>query len=158
MNVVRHILDQLALHLESYLKENLKKYGKTVSKDLYNSIHVEVAEFTNSFEIIGKSLFYGQFVERGRKAGGKRVPLNVLLQWVKARGLASGNKEISKIAWAVQTSIHKKGIKAAPFVSDTLKEQQAHIRTQLMMAFENIIQINVIDMVRKTNERIKATA
>lgn len=155
MIVVKHILDTLAIELEGYLKENLKKYGKTVSKDLYNSIKVEVKEFTDSFQIIGKSLYYGQFVERGRKAGGKRVPLNVLLQWVKARGLASGNKEISKIAWAVQTSIHKKGIKAAPFVADTLKEQQAHIRTQLMMAFENIIQINVIDMVRKTNERIK---
>ena len=158
MIVVRHILDALAIELEGYLRENLKKYGKTVSKDLYNSIKVEIKEFTDSFQIIGKSLYYGQFVERGRKAGGKRVPLSVLLQWVKARGLASGNKEISKVAWAIQTSIHKRGIKAAPFVADTLKEQRAQIRNQLNMAFEQIIQINVIDLVHKTNEQIKATA
>jgi len=150
------ILNTLAAHLESELKVNLMASKKIATKDLYDSIKVEVRNFTDSIKIIGKSLFYGKYVERGRKAGGKHVPISALISWVKQKRLATGNKAIHNMAWAVQKKIHREGIQPAHFVEKTLKDNTEYIRKHIFMAFEQIIKISIINMVAKTNQQINS--
>lgn len=61
-------------------------------------------------------LDYFEYVNRGRKPKMKKVPLNVLLQWITIKGLRGRNKKgrfISKMsfAYAIQTNIYKYGIR-----------------------------------------------
>jgi len=148
------ILNAIAAKLQNDLKVNLLYSKKIATKDLFDSIKVEVRNFTDSIKIIGKSLYYGQFVERGRKAGGKHVPISALISWVKTKNLATGNKATSNMAWAVQKKIHREGIKPTHFVEKALKDNTDYIRRQIFLAFEQIIKISIINMVAKTNQQI----
>ena len=53
---------------------------------------------------------YGEYVDRGRKAGGKRVPIKALMDWIKVKGMASGDKAVKSLAFAIQQKIFKQGI------------------------------------------------
>ena len=61
---------------------------------------------------------YLLWLDTGRKPGGKKVPISALIQFVKNRGLArdkrgryAGGDSVNRIAWAIQASIFKYGIK-----------------------------------------------
>jgi len=152
------ILQRLADDLTVKTQANLQKYKKLNTKSLYESIKTEVREYAKGWQIVGKSLYYAQYVERGRKAGGKRVPIAALIQYVKDRRMVSGNKEIHRVAWAIQTKIHKYGIKAAPFISDTLKQEREMIRQAINDTFGQILRVAIIDFVNKANNEIQKAA
>ncbi|RZL14046.1 MAG: hypothetical protein EOO62_06500 [Hymenobacter sp.] len=66
---------------------------------------------------------YLQWLDSGRKPGGKKVPISALIQFVKNRqlnrgknGRFTGEASINAIAWAIQTSIYKHGIKGRHFI------------------------------------------
>jgi hypothetical protein len=48
-------------------------------------------------------------VDWGRRPGGKRVPIQALINWIEIKGFAHGNKAI-QMAWAVQHAIWKNGV------------------------------------------------
>jgi hypothetical protein len=59
---------------------------------------------------------YFNNVNRGRKAGVKRVPISALMQWIKVRGLKGRDKKgrfmsTTNLAWAIQTNIFKYGVR-----------------------------------------------
>lgn len=59
---------------------------------------------------------YGQWVQSGRAAGKKGVPISAIISWIKARGLKGRNKKgryikDTSFAFAIQTNIKKFGIK-----------------------------------------------
>lgn len=53
---------------------------------------------------------YGNFVESGRRPGAKRVPIASLVQWIKVKGLATGDKEMTRLAFAIQEKIYREGV------------------------------------------------
>jgi hypothetical protein len=66
---------------------------------------------------------YVQYIQSGRKAGalkGVRIPINVLLNWLKSKGIRGGVTR----AWAIQQSIFNNGIKTStpprPFINEAL--------------------------------------
>jgi hypothetical protein len=66
---------------------------------------------------------YLQWLDTGRKPGGKKVPIEALIKFVKQRGLNRGKNgrftgaaSINSIAWAIQRSIWLHGINGRHFI------------------------------------------
>lgn len=61
------------------------------------------------------SLFYNdylEYVESGRKAGARRVPIRPLIDWMKQKGISNDDR----VAWAIRESIYQLGIPARPLL------------------------------------------
>lgn len=108
--MLRSLLAFLAGDLKDWLINELERQGHTATNDLLNSIEVAINEIGNGFEITGEYLYYGRFVDTGRRAGTKKVPISALLDWIRVKKIdLRGNSEKS-VAFAIQTAIFKKGI------------------------------------------------
>jgi hypothetical protein len=111
------------------------------------------------FSLIVTSLPYGGFVDRGRKAGGKKVPINVLVEWIKQKGIETNNKKILGIAFAIQNKIHKEGSptkgrvkkygKGVDFIDDTLKRINKEIERRIADIVFLPVEISINNLVKR---------
>lgn len=72
-----------------------------------------------------------QYMDSGRKPGGKKVPLDALIAWIKRYRVGQRDKKTGKFkkrvvsinstAFAIQTAIYKRGIKPRRFIKATLE-------------------------------------
>jgi len=92
------------------LQKELLGQGHKATGNLINSFEQRVIELPNSIVIEILMDEYGIYVNDGRKKGGKKVPINVLVEWIERKAIASGDKEVKSIAFAIQNTIHKEGI------------------------------------------------
>ena len=120
--------DSIKTVLESYgplvvdkMKEELAKNGSIASSKLYNSLKWEVKQDVDKWILSFKSEDYAKFVEVGRRAGAKKVPISKLREWVKYKGIPE-NK-----VWGIQTNIFKFGIKPKPFIKPAFDQYKDDI-------------------------------
>ena len=92
------------------LQKELLGQGHKASGDLINSFEQRVIELPNSIVIEILMNEYGIYVNEGRKTGGKKVPISVLVEWIERKAIASGDKDVKSMAFAIQNTIHKEGI------------------------------------------------
>ena len=92
------------------LQKELIGQGHKATGNLINSFEQRVIELPNSIVIEILMDEYGIYVNEGRKTGGKKVPINVLVEWIERKAIASGDKEVKSMAFAIQNTIHKEGI------------------------------------------------
>jgi hypothetical protein len=110
------------------LKQKIYPYGnpergrgnKIATGNLYNSFKVKVVEDNEGLKLQVSYLDYFNYVNFGRRPGGKKVPIKALLSWIKVRNLRFRDEKGKfkkgsqmKLAWAIQTNIHKFGIRPA---------------------------------------------
>ncbi len=100
---------QLALTLRDALRLELTSQKHVASAKLLNSIQVTAFESVGAIVIEGSFFDYGLFLDTGRKAGGKKVPIAALEEWIRIKGFATNAKKIKGIAFAIQTTIFKEG-------------------------------------------------
>ena len=62
---------------------------------------------------------YVKYIESGRKAKAKKIPISVLSQWAKRKGISLSNSEL----FAVQQSIYVKGIVGKKNLTKKIEEQ-----------------------------------
>tara|TARA_B100001778_G_C18605458_1_gene639558 strand:+ start:16016 stop:16504 length:489 start_codon:yes stop_codon:yes gene_type:complete len=92
------------------LQKELIQQGHEASGNLVNSFEQRVIEVPNSIVIEILMDEYGIYVNEGRKTGGKKVPINVLVDWIERKAIVNGDKEVKSLAFAIQQTIHKEGI------------------------------------------------
>jgi hypothetical protein len=92
------------------LQKELIQQGHQSSGNLVNSFEQRVIEVPNSIVIEILMDEYGIYVNEGRKTGGKKVPINVLVDWIERKAIVNGDKEVKSLAFAIQQTIHKEGI------------------------------------------------
>ena len=102
-----NVLGQLAV---KQLREELIFQQHVASAKLYDSANYKIESINNGLRTGVYVEDYGIFVDSGRLAGGKRVPIDALIQWVKVKGFTNDDKQARSIAFAVQTKIFKEGI------------------------------------------------
>ncbi len=93
----------------SELQAELIGQGHKATGSLVNSFEGSVLTLPKSIVIQILMNDYGIYVNEGRIAGAKRVPLQVLMNWVEQRAIASGNKEVKNVAFAIQEKIFQEG-------------------------------------------------
>tara|TARA_R100001015_G_C4605570_1_gene160601 strand:- start:707 stop:1195 length:489 start_codon:yes stop_codon:yes gene_type:complete len=94
----------------SSLQKELIEQGHQATGNLVNSFEQRVIEVPNSIVLEILMDEYGIYVNEGRKTGGKKVPINVLVDWIERKAIVNGDKEVKSLAFAIQQTIHKEGI------------------------------------------------
>lgn len=160
--------------MKKKIKEKIYPFGnpekgrgdKYASGNLYNSLTATVMPNGDDFELVITYADYFKYVNQGRKANVKRVPLTALLQWIKIRGIKGRNKKGRfipnlSLAFAIRENIYKYGIRPADIYDkglDSLEQifenpppelQQAY--TDLYAAIENDV-VNFVDANLVTKE------
>ena len=109
MDSIKDSLSYLEKFIITALQNELIAQGHSATGSLINSFEGNVVTVPNGFvlEILGND--YAFAVNDGRKAGGKKIPLDVLVEWIEQRGIASGDKEVKNIAFAIQNAIFQEG-------------------------------------------------
>lgn len=111
--------------MKKKIKEKIYPYGnpnqkgvgdKYASGDLYNSLTATVKNTKDGPELTITYADYFKYVNLGRKAGKKFVPIPAILEWIKVRGIKGRNKKgrfIPRLsfAFAIRQSIYKYGIR-----------------------------------------------
>lgn len=97
-------------YLKAPMIKNLIDQGHTNTERLLNSIDKEIRETSDFIAMDGTMIFYGQYVDRGRRAGLKRVPIAALEEWIKQKGFVKDVEKVRGVAFAIQKTIFDKGI------------------------------------------------
>lgn len=157
-------LRPLCDYLEKAIKTELEKQGHIATGKLRESIKVTLKRNVDGFTLEGKGSNIAKYVDWGRKAGGKRVPINALIAWIKVKGLASSGKSEVSLAWAIQYAIWKNGIPTNPalkdaktqFVTRTLKGAKDRIKSDVRNASYYFYGIEIDNIIREVKEKYHA--
>lgn len=93
-------------------------YPALEDSELIKRVTVTIDENANSISLFLP--FYEKFIESGRRAGAKQPPVDVIIKWMRRKGIGGGN--LNRIAFAIARKIGRDGIKARPF-TDTAVEK-----------------------------------
>jgi len=161
VNVIADRLKPLCVHLEQVIKAELADQGHIATGKLRDSIKVSVSKALLGFDIVGTGEKYGQYVDRGRAAGMKRVPIQALVAWIRVKGIPlRGRKEID-MAWAIQTNIWKYGIptdkdpRKKQFISRTLEGNIEKIRTDIREVVGDLMTVYLHNIIQDVKVMIQ---
>lgn len=112
-------LNKFGKYLVAQSRSNLTRMKKNVSKRLYESLGYDVSVMPNSFDFDFVMEEYGEWVDKGRRAG-KAPPYSPILEWVQNRRIQFRDnrgkfQSYQQTAWAVVGGIKKNGIEPSNF-------------------------------------------
>ena len=151
-------LNEVAKFISIELKQELEAQGHNASGELGKSIDVATKELVNGFVIQGSFVFYGKFVDTGRKAGGKKVPIDALIEWIRVKRIDLRGKKERSVAFAIQNSIHKKGIptdgdqRKKRWISGTLERIEGDIASMIQTIVEDFVTLEFNNIIEKTRK------
>lgn len=105
LTTIRKLADEL-LRIEA---EELIAQGHRSTGKLINTLSNPVKPIPGGFVIEGQMEEYGLALEKKRQPG-KPPPISALMSWIRTKGIASTNKQVRSIAFAIQRAILLEGI------------------------------------------------
>ena len=163
-----HKLEESLLNIFEYLKveliAELQRQGHNVTGDLIDSIENETIKGSDFIREDVSFAFYGRFVDTGRKAGIRRVPIDVLEEWIVRKGFESDAKKVKGMAFAIQKTIFDKGISqptswkgtdTANWMTSTVEKNEDRISQDLAIAIDEAMDIIITNIINDTNTVIK---
>lgn len=157
--------DEILLTLAAWLKDELQKelilQKHEATGTLLASIDVVLVQEARNYLILrGKSELYGEYVERGRPAGIKKVPVDALEQWAKTIGFAlKQGQTYRNLAFAIQQTIYKQGIptdraqslapRRTQWVTEVLTTNERQIIEKIRQWAFNQISVKIANYVKK---------
>lgn len=161
-------LEKSLLLINEYLKEEmiaeLQRQGHDVTGNLINSITEVIVRDTDFIRMDGMFIFYGPFVDRGRKAGVRKVPIDALMDWIQKKGFETDIKKVKGMAFAIQKTIFDKGVSqedswhgtdTANFMTGTLLKEQKRIDDDVFNSVNNVLELIIFNIVQDTNQQIE---
>lgn len=148
------IIDRWIFILKTFPKYPISYSPSALIKSFdYETTFRPADEKTGRFQKLGLKLSYNDYAEyldRGRRPGAKKVPIQALIKFIKIRNLQSkikGRKgrftNINQIAFMIQNSIYRKGIKGRKFLISGLEEGDEIIRFYLDRDLLDILLIDI---------------
>ena len=154
--------NQIAQDLGDFLVVRLIKelvdQGHAATGELIRSIETEVVDILGSIQIVERHIFYGNFVERGRKARIRRVPIDAIEAWLIKRRFEWAITNTRGAAFAVQTNIFKFGIKPSRFITKTLREARPVIAREVTRAANAEMEVLINNLVTRSNKLLNVPA
>lgn len=129
----RSDVEHLAQFVVKELQKELIAQKHVASGSLHDSVSYQIK--SGNIEIYAEE--HGIFVDQGRKAGGKKVPVLALLDWVIKKGLDTGDRTALSVAYAIQTKIYREGIPTVG--SRRIANKRLHWIEQTMIDLEPTI-------------------
>jgi len=167
-DLLNTVLVQLSLPYTSQSGRRFKGLDK--SSTLYNSVQV-VYDSTPTITI--ESLDYLKYLESGRRAGARKIPVQVILKWIKRKKIRPRDSRgrfksmtLNQLAWVIQRSIHRIGIRPRKIIEESIKQIEKlytenvetgleEIVNQLFDSFNQEINKNFNDIIKITPRTIK---
>jgi hypothetical protein len=152
-------LNKFGKYLVKESRKNLTRKKKNVTNSLYDSLDYDIKAMPNSFEFDFLMNEYGEWVDKGRKAG-KNPPFSPLRKWVEDRRIQfRSNKgkfqSYDQTAWAIVKSIGKKGIPASNFYSRPFQLGYAKLPNEIVEAYALDVEEFLDFTIDKLNEQYK---
>jgi len=147
-------LDKFGKYLVKESRKNLTRKKKNVTNSLYESLDYDIKAMPNSFEFDFLMNEYGEWVDKGRKAG-KNPPFSPLRKWVEDRKIQFRSNKgkfqtYDQTAWAIVKSIGKKGIPASNFYSRPFNLGYAKLPNEIVEAYA----LDVEDFLEFTKDKL----
>ena len=152
-------LDKFGKYLVRESRKNLTRKKKNVTNSLYESLDYDVKAMPNLFEFDFLMNEYGEWVDKGRRAG-KNPPFSPLRKWVQDRRIQFRSNKgrfqtYDQTAWAIVKSIGKKGIPASNFYSRPFNLGYAKLPQELVEAYALDMEDFLEFTIDKLNEKYK---
>ena len=106
--MIKEGLELIGDFIVDQLVKTIEVQGHRATGKLQDTMRSVVTTSGNGFEITIYGQDYAKNVEKGVPAG-VWVSVDKLAEWVQVKGIATGEKEIKNIAYAIQRKIHDKG-------------------------------------------------
>lgn len=125
------------------VKAVLKQRGVENNSKLMNSI--EFVEVEGAFVLLAND--YYEYLSTGRKPKARKVPITDLIEWIKRNTITpKAGQSINQLAFAIQTSIYKNGIKGKSYI-DPVTEVSLDIAEE---GVSDILEEGVLDMLQNS--------
>lgn len=152
---LQHDLMVIAKYLEHELISELIDRDIIASEDLKKSVEVKVLKTVEGLVIQGRYLYYGRFVETGRRAKVKRVPIDALIKWIKDRKINLKGKKERDVAFAIQHGIWKKGIKPRRWQTETIDKNENRIAIDIEEIIGKTLSLVIENMITRVQKDFK---
>jgi hypothetical protein len=103
--------------------------GKSASGNLIDSLKYTITYDGENLDLSFSMLEYGNFVELGRKPGGKQPPLSAITPWLRIRGISES------LAFPIARKIAEDGIPPLPFFQATIDKILPQLQQELAIAY-----------------------
>ena len=155
----KSVLDKFGKYLVKESRKNLTRLKKRNSNGLYDSLNYDIKAMPNSFEFDFLMNEYGEWVDKGRKAG-KNPPFSAIRKWVEQRRIQFRSNKgkfvtYDSTAWVITKSIGKKGIKPTNFYSRPFKLGYAKLPNEIVEAYALDVEEFLEFTIDKLNEQYK---
>lgn len=142
MKTTKELMKDLITDLTLLAQRTMIENGLEANSDLVKS--VAFIEKDNGLQLVAND--YYTYVSTGRRPKARKVPVEDLIIWIKSKGIGAGN--INGLAFAIQQSIYKNGIRGKGFenpvennVADMASEELAEVLSEviadeMVMAFQ----------------------
>jgi hypothetical protein len=161
-NEIESGIRELCDMLKVWLIAALERQGHKATGDLINSIDVALEKAMAGMSIVGKFVYYGRFVDTGRRAGITGVPVDELIKWIRVKNIDLRGRKERDVAFAMMFAIKKKGIPSngaqdkKRFMSGVLEEHETEIFNMIDTAFYNLFEGEINNLVEKTQTEINS--
>jgi hypothetical protein len=102
-------LREIEIYLAEQVKAELKLQKHRATGKLIDSFKVKSRHVEGVIYIEGFMNDYGEWVDTGRAVRRTKVPVQALIEWVRQKGIASGDKA-KGVAFAIREKIYQEGI------------------------------------------------
>lgn len=145
-------LNIISVFLQEDMKQILLDEGFNATGELINSIKNTVSTGSNMFVIEGHMAKHGEYIIRGRKAGLKGIPVDALIKWIQNKNFSNGIKSTRGLAFAIQKSVIKKGIKPNDFIETTFKKNEAKLDREMNQAVERALDLSLTNLINNSKQ------
>lgn len=153
----RLALTKFGKYLVAESRKNLTRKNKNVTKTLYNSLNYEITTGPNSLDFNFLMAEYGEWVDKGRKAG-KMPPFGPIYAWTARRRLQFKDNKGKFLSYAetarkVMIKIKAKGIEPSNFYSRPFNLGFEKLPQQLVDAYgldvEDFLEFTINELNKK---------
>lgn len=148
-------------YLEEEIRRELVAQKHVATGNLRDSIAVAVRKTAYGYVVEGTGKFYGKYVDRGRGPGGKKVPIDALIAWIRVKGISVSGKKERDLAFAIQHTIFKNGIPTdknrsrTQFLSQTLEKNTLRIGDDITKAIGDFLRIDIHNIIEDTKKTLQ---
>lgn len=152
------MLEQVKDFILGEMSAELVRQGHRVTGDLIESLFREsrIIQQGDQEVLEGRFLHYGVQMDIGRRPG-KMVPISALVDWIRRKGIYTGNRDLISLAWAISVTIMREGVptrgsraqgKRLGWMTDTLNDNEEKIGDMILASTGLEIDNAILQMIQ----------
>ena len=121
---------------------NIKKFCEDYAKRVQNEYRAKLGDYkisrtvkafvvvaTDSISVLLTRAIYWKYIERGRRAGAKFPPKDVISRWITEKGIQPRDLSIkhNQLVFLISRKIARDGIKPKPYLQEVLTERKKDV-------------------------------